>query len=296
MNRTEFNKTIAKKMHRACRGCKACDGRGCKGEVPGMGGKGHSNTFMNNYKSWNEIEVDIEGVELPLLGVAPMTGVGQNMGNVFPEAVFHEYMVRGAKAAGIMPCIGDGTPDFKLHNGIEALKNNGVIGTAFIKPYANHIILQRFKMVEDVVDILGIDIDSYRISTMQGLVSLEKKNAEQLLELKKHCTKKFIVKGVQSLEDLELMKIVRPDIVLVSNHGGRVFDDGEGIAFRLQKIVSELKKITSEVWVDGGLRTIEHLKKAKALGATRVLIGRPLIQATAVFKEEGVPYWLKQLK
>lgn len=296
MNRTEFNKTIAKKMHRACRGCKACDGRGCRGEVPGMGGKGSSLTFINNFKSWNEIEVDIEGVELPLLGVAPMTGVGQNMGNVYPEAVFHNYMVCGAKAAGIMPCIGDGTPDFKLQAGIKALIDNDVIGTAFIKPYPNHIILERFKLVEGVVDILGVDIDSYRIPTMEGLVSLEKKNAEQLLELKEQCTKKFIVKGVQSLEDLELMKLVKPDIVVVSNHGGRVFDDGEGIAFRFQEIVSELKKITLEVWVDGGLRTVEHLKKAKALGATRVLIGRPLIQATSVFREEGVPYWLKQLK
>ncbi|WP_246745061.1 alpha-hydroxy-acid oxidizing protein [Thiospirochaeta perfilievii] len=296
MDNREFNRTVAKLMHKSCRGCSVCNGYGCRGEVPGMGGKGQALTFINNFKSWNEIEVDISGVDLPLLGIAPMTGVGQNMGNVYPESVFHNYMVSGAKKAGIMPCIGDGTPDFKLQSGIKALKDNNITGTAFIKPYPNNIILERFKMVEPYVDIMGVDIDSYRIPTMEGLVSLEQKSEEQLLELKEACNKRFIVKGIQSQNDLELMIKVKPDIVVVSNHGGRVFDNGEGIAYRFKELIPELKKIANEVWVDGGLRTISHLKKAKALGAYRVLIGRPLIKATAVFKEDGVPYWLKQLK
>lgn len=278
----------------ACRGCKICNGYGCRGEVPGMGGKGRALTFINNYKSWNEI--DIDGDELPLLGVAPMTGVGQNMGNVFPEALFHDYMIQGAKKAGILSTIGDGTPDFKLHSGIKALVKHDVTGVAFVKPYPNDIIFERFKLVDHVVDTVGIDIDSYRIPTMEGLVALERKNAGQLLELKKKCTKKFIIKGIQSIEDLELIKTVKPDIVVVSNHGGRVFDNGIGIAYRLQELMPQLKKFTGEIWVDGGLRTLTHFKKAKALGASRVLIGRPLIQATSVLKEEGIPYWLKELK
>ena len=296
MDSREFNKAVANLTNKACRGCIVCNGYGCRGEIPGMGAMNQSLTFINNFKSWNNIEVNIDNVDLPLIGVAPMTGVGQNMGNVFPEAVFHDYMVKSAKKAGVLPCIGDGTPDYKLQSGVKALKNNNAIGTAFIKPYPNRVILERFKIVEPYVDTLGLDIDSYRIPTMEGLVALEKKNAEQLLELKEHCIKKFIIKGIQSQEDLELMEIVKPDIIVVSNHGGRVFDNGEGIAYRLQKLIPKLKNITSEIWVDGGLRTIAHLKKAKALGATRVLIGRPLVKAVSVFKEDGVSYWLNQLK
>lgn len=294
MNSIDFNKMISLHMNSACRGCKICNGFGCRGEVPGMGGKGKALTFINNYKSWNEIDVD--GDEMPELGVAPMTGVGQNMGNVYPESVFHGYLVAGAKKAGLYSCIGDGTPDFKLLSGIKALKDNNVVGTAFIKPYPNDIIKERFHLVENYVDILGVDIDSYRIPTMQGLVALEKKSSSQLLELKKVSNKKFILKGIQSLEDFEIVKKVEPDIVVVSNHGGRVFDNGEGIAHRLKALMPHLLNYCGEVWVDGGLRTKAHLKKAKALGATRVLIGRPLIQATSVLKEEGVSHWLKELK
>ncbi len=293
MSNLEFNKKVAENTHNACKGCAVCNGFGCRGEVPGMGGKTKSLTFINNYKSWNEVEA--KGEELPKIGVAPMTGVDQNMGEVFSEVEFHDYLIKGAKKAGILATIGDGTPDYKLLSGIKALKENDVIGTAFIKPYKNDVILERFKLVEPVADIYGVDIDSYMIPTMQGLVALEKKSATQLLQLKKHCKGKFIVKGVQSVEDLNLMKIVKPDIVVVSNHGGRVFDNGEGIAHRLKAIMPELKNYCFEVWVDGGLRFIEHLQKAKALGASRVLIGRPFIQVTSVLKEDGISYWLNQL-
>lgn len=294
MEKLNYNKSIALNMHNACRGCKSCNGFGCRGEVPGMGGQGRALTFINNYKSWNDIDVELG--DMPELGVAPMTGVGQNMGNVLPEAQFHDYMVAGAKKAGIFSSIGDGTPDFKLLSGISAFVKHNVIGTSFIKPYSNKIIIDRFKLVEGVSNIIGVDIDSHHIPTMKGLASLEKKSSAQLLELKKNCPKRFIIKGVQSMEDFELIKSVKPDIVVVSNHGGRVFDNGVGIAYRLQELMPELKKYTGEVWVDGGLRTKEHLRKAHTLGASRVLIGRPLIQAVSVWKEDGVPYWLKELK
>ncbi len=294
MNFKDYCEEIRLKTDKKCRGCNICNGLGCLGEVPGMGGKGSSSTFINNYKSWNEIE--IEGEELPLLGVAPMTGVKQNMGDPFPEAEFHDYIVRGAKKAGILSCIGDGTPDFKLQDGAQALRQNSVKGVVFIKPYTNDKILERILWVDDVAQVVGVDIDSHKIDTMAGLAKLEKKSISQLLELKSSFKKPFALKGIESLEDLELVKAVKPDIVVVSNHGGRLIDHQQGIAYRLQTLMPLLKDFCGEVWVDGGLRTLSHFKKAKAIGASRVLIGRPFIQATAVLKEEGVPYWLKQLK
>lgn len=287
-------KKLNKLTNGACRGCARCNGYGCIGEVPGMGGKGFAKTFINNYKSWEDIEV--RGTELPEIGVAPMTGVEQNMGNPFPEAEFHNYIVKGAKKAGIFSCIGDGTPDFKLLDGADALRKNGVKGSVFIKPYPNKNIIERYNWIEDVSDIVGIDIDSYHIPTMDGLVPLEKKSSSQLKELKKIFEKRFAVKGIQSMDDLELVRDLKPDIVVISNHGGRVFDNGRGIAYSLQELAGQVKNYCNEIWVDGGLRSINHMKKAKALGASRVLIGRPFIQATILLKSEGISNWLNSLK
>ena len=34
--------------------CKKCDGFGCKGELPGMGGVYESENFIKNVSAWNE--------------------------------------------------------------------------------------------------------------------------------------------------------------------------------------------------------------------------------------------------
>ena len=44
---------------------------------------------------------------------------------------------------------------------------------------------------DDCVKVTGIDIDSYNIVTMRNLVKLEKKSAEQLIEIKNHVKMPF---------------------------------------------------------------------------------------------------------
>lgn len=275
----------------ACSGCDICDGHGCQGQIPGMGGLGSGSTFMNNFNSWQQIQLsssELNNALLPKIGVAPMTGVYENMGNPATEPEFHKMIVAGAKKAGILSTIGDGTPDFKLQSGAQALRDNHVKGAVFFKPYPNNLLFERYEWVADVADICGLDIDSYKIVTMAGKALLEKKTAQALLELKSHIRQPFVVKGVSSEEDVILMEEVRPDIVVVSNHGGRVSDGQEGIAFSLQRYADRLRKCCGEIWVDGGIRSYQHLQKAGFLGASRVLIGRPFIQGTIVFKEEGI--------
>lgn len=290
-----WRKSISVHMQGACIGCIPCNGKGCRGKVPGMGGKGTSAVFISNCISWDDIDVSVKGAELPQLGVAPMTGVDENMGDCLPEKVFHSFIVQGAKEEGILSCIGDGTPDYKLLYGAEALRTHGVKGAVFIKPYSNTSVLDRYSQVEDTVSLAGVDIDSWNIATMTGKAALEKKNLQQLKELKREFHHPFAIKGVASEEDVRLMEELKPDIVVVSNHGGRVFEEGPGTAWILKKYISRLKNCSKEVWVDGGLRTRNHLLKASALGADRVLIGRPFIQGVAVFQNKGVSAVLKEL-
>ena len=39
-----------------------------------------------------------------------------------------------------------------------------------------------------------------------------------------------------------------------------------GLAYLLKKIEGRIRPFVNEIWVDGGLRTQTHIKKAKALG------------------------------
>ena len=111
---------------------------------------------------------------------------------------------------------------------------------------------------------------------------LEKKNADNLIKIKNFLSKKgipFAIKGIFLEEDIELVQKVKPDVVYVSNHGGRV-DTREGSTAEF--LASHYKTLLSnagELWVDGGIRKLSDFNKAASYGASSVLVGRPFITA-----------------
>ena len=287
MKNSSWRKKVGEITHNVCRGCPICDGHACRGEVPGMGGAGDGSTFIANVRSWNALPLP-ESQALPELGVAPMCGVADNMGNPISEEGFHYALVKGAKEAGILSCIGDGAPDHKLYDGVKALEENNCKGAGIIKPYPDLEIINRYHRISHALTAAGIDIDAFGIATMNGKVVLEDKTAQQLKRLKQQFHVPFIIKGIYSLEQVPLVAEVKPDIIVISNHGGRILPGLPGIGGLCAAIAEACRKYTGEIWVDSGIRTLEHLYKAKAAGADRVLIGRPFIQGVVALGPEGI--------
>ncbi|MCK9224969.1 MAG: alpha-hydroxy-acid oxidizing protein [Candidatus Muirbacterium halophilum] len=280
---------VNKIFNEKCFNCPICDGVLCAGILPGMGGFGNGKTFQNNYNSWEEIEVDIKGVDYPLIGIAPMTGATENMGGFLSERQFQHYLVIGSQVNGVFYCAGDGNPDFKLHYGLEAIeKYGGKKSGIFLKPYVFEELKRRIGFFSNKIKFFGIDIDSATLVNLKGKVKLEEKGWEELLTIKKLTKIPFVIKGIYSTKQFEIVQKVRPYAIVISNHGGRIFDNGKGTAYLLKEFESQLRPYVNEIWVDGGLRTENHIKKAKALGADRVLIGRPIAVSTILNKENGV--------
>ena len=106
------------------------------------------------------------------------------------------------------------------------------------------------------------------------------------MELKRHCNAKglpFAIKGIFTDADREAVKQVKPDIVYISNHGGRVETREGSTAQFLAEHAAELRSSCGQLWIDGGIRTAEDIAKAASYGVHTVLQGRPII--TAVCKE-----------
>ncbi len=269
-----------------CHFCPVCNGAGCIGEMPGMGGPFDSRNFIHNCDDWNEIASGSEAGELPQLRLAPITGAIENVG--YPdERAFYLDLIRFACGRGIRLSIGDGTPDFKLQYGIEAVREQqkqdpDTRAAVFIKPYPNAKILERSAWADGVAEIFGIDIDAYNIITMRNLVHLEQKSPAMLLELKKEFNARgamFAIKGVFKDEDIETVKEVKPDIIYVSNHGGRV-ETREGSTARfLEEHAAVLRGSCHKLWVDGGIRLSSQMRKAASYGVDTVLLGRPIVSA-----------------
>lgn len=285
-----------------------CNGQACKSELPGMGGVRENENFMLNVCGWKNVRKEYrekiesylsQSVEfrIPKISVAPMTGAVENMG-YGEESEYYEEIANASSNVGIGLCLGDGFPDEKLKFGIRAIERirerekNAMRASVFIKPYSNERIIERIGWASKIADLVGIDIDSYNILTMRNLVNLEKKDAARLSEIRDFVHGKlgvpFSIKGIFTDDDIELVKKVHPDVAYISNHGGRIDTRTGSTAEYLAKNAAELRKWCGEVWVDGGIRTPLDVATAHALGADRVLIGRPFVTALCQDGERGV--------
>lgn len=273
-----------------CHFCQNCDGTGCIGEMPGMGGPNASRNFLHNCEAWGRIALpagysaDAEPhVDIRL---APVTGAVENVG-YDDERQFYFDIIDYCLRHGIKLSIGDGTPDHKLQYGIQAVQAAcerfpGTKAAVFIKPYPQERVFERIEWALPVAEAVGMDIDSYNIITMRNLVHLEKKTPAQLRAIKTRLEAEglpFAIKGIFTEEDVDTVAAVKPAIAYISNHGGRV-DTREGsTAEFLAAYAEKLRANCGELWVDGGIRSRHDMAVAAAYGVSTVLEGRPFITA-----------------
>ena len=192
-----------------CHRCAVCDGYGCPGMLPGLGGVFEGKNFQLNCEGWHEFfdaavargageEIRAIDVRPELLRCGPVTGAEENIGYAH-EADFYLPYLRNAVLAGFGLCVGDGCPDEKLKLGAAAVKElneNTVKAAFFLKPYPQEKLFERVEWIRPYASHIGIDIDSYNIVTMRNLVNLERKTAAQLEEFRNHTKLPFVIKGV----------------------------------------------------------------------------------------------------
>ncbi|WWD01546.1 hypothetical protein V866_008491 [Kwoniella sp. B9012] len=113
---------------------------------------------------------------------------------------------------------------------------------------------------------------------------------EDIPFIRQHISVPIIVKGVQTVEDVELCVKAGVEGVLLSNHGGRSCDYAAApidVLYEIRCLRPDLlNKI--DVLIDGGIRTGADVVKALALGAKAVGIGRPILYANGTHGQEGV--------
>jgi (S)-3,5-dihydroxyphenylglycine transaminase len=96
-----------------------------------------------------------------------------------------------------------------------------------------------------------------------------------------------LLKGIMTAEDAVRAVEAGVDGVVVSNHGGRQLDGGQGTL----DVVSEIASAVAgrcPVLVDGGIRRGTDVLAALALGADAVLVGRPVLHGLAAEGGQGV--------
>jgi 4-hydroxymandelate oxidase len=143
-------------------------------------------------------------------------------------------------------------------------------------------------------DLPDLPVSQDPMNTVLDLMSHtpDWRSVEKLLSMTKL---PVLLKGITHPQDALLAKKLKVKGIIVSNHGGRVLDTVAPTAQLLPGIVRAVKG-SMPVLVDGGIRRGTDILKALALGASAVLVGRPLIYALACDGAYGVAHAVKLLR
>lgn len=115
---------------------------------------------------------------------------------------------------------------------------------------------------------------------------------DDLRTIKNHTSLPILLKGILHEEDARKALHYGVDGLIVSNHGGRQLD---GCISSLEALppIAEVIQGKIPILLDSGIRRGSDVIKARALGASAVLLGRPFVYGLAVAGEKGVRHVLK---
>jgi isopentenyl diphosphate isomerase/L-lactate dehydrogenase-like FMN-dependent dehydrogenase len=295
-----------------CRICPECNGRVCRGEIPGVGGKGSGAGFTRNVEKLKEIKLNMDTIyhasevdasielfgktfEYPIFA-APIGGLIPCYGEKLTDYEYAKAIVRGCKEAGTIGFTGDGVKDEYFLDPLRAIEENESLGIPTIKPWSKKEIMERLRASEGKnVPAVAMDIDAAGLAILaQFGKPVSPKSVDDLKGIIDSTKLPFIVKGIMTVKGaLKAMEAGAYGIV-VSNHGGRVLDHTPATVEVLPRIVQAVGG-KMKIFIDGGIRSGLDVLKVLALGADAVLIGRPYAVAAYGGGAEGVKLYTEKI-
>ncbi len=310
-----YRDVAREKLMGNCSVNKVCDGdpqRLCMGpkfgETMGLGGEGKGKTFDANYKALDQYrlkmrlvkkhaEPDMKSsflgvpVEMPVL-VPSVSGV-KNMNNAVTEEEFQRGLLQGAKLFGTVGMSGQTPSHADRHPGLDSATG----GVLIFKPQGQEKLIAEFDEARTAGAIaVGVDLDGCGSTNWAAAgKAVYRKSPEELKELVNATPLPVIFKGIMCLEDAQAVVESGAKAMVISNHGGRVMDYGQGTAEVLPEIASHFKDKIAIV-VDGACRTGYDVIKYLALGADFAMMGRPMARMSLAGGPEAVSTYLDFVK
>ncbi len=312
---SQFRDIAREKLMGNCSVNKTCDGdpqRLCMGpkfgETMGFGGEGQGKTFDANTKALDKYRLKMrlvkkhaepqlessflgKPVAMPVL-IPSVSGV-KNMNNAVLEEEFQQGLLEGAKLFGTIGMSGQTPSHADRHPGMDYASG----GVLIFKPQAQEKLMEEFKLAETAGAIaVGVDLDGCGSTNWaKAGKAVYRKSPEELTELVDSTTLPVIFKGIMCLEDAQAIVDSGAKAMVISNHGGRVMDYGQGTAEVLPEIASRFKN-NIKIIVDGACRTGYDVIKYLALGADFAMIGRPIARMSLAGGAEAVKAYLEFVK
>ena len=297
-----------------CRACPECNGLACANTLPGPGSKAPGNGANDNWKAWKAIRLNVDtfvpdgpvdtsltlfGRELSLPLLTGPIGSMLQYSKTDVTTAFNDGVIQAAAETGIVACFGDGLAPGIVPAALASMEKHGAAVIPVLNPLPNKKISDRFDEIEHTSAFaVSVVVDSAGLSHWKHSSRENRpgsKTVEDLLDLKAHTSKPFVIKGILNARAARQAVQAGADAIIVSNHGGRVLPYAPSTAEVLPEIAEAVKGQT-KIIVDGGIRSGADMVKALALGADAVLICRPFAVAWFGGGAEGVRVYVEKLR
>ena len=296
-----------------CKACPVCDGKGCRGTIPGPGAKGIGDTAIRNYNAWQAIRLNMDTIcasgqpdtRCSLLGqqfslpvfAGPVGAVQLHYGQKYNDIDYNDILVPACREAGILAFTGDGADPAVMVAACGAVKQCGGFGIPTVKPWDAATIAEKMALVRDARALaVAMDIDAAGLPFLKNHVPpAGSKTVAELREIIAAAGVPFLIKGIMTVCGAQKALEAGAAGIVVSNHGGRVLDGTPATAEVLPEIAAAVGG-RALVLVDGGIRTGLDVFRALALGADAVLIARPFVTAVYGAGADGVRSYVAQLQ
>ncbi len=296
-----------------CKACPVCDGKGCRGTIPGPGAKGIGDTAIRNYNAWQAIRLNMDTIcasgqpdtRCSLLGqqfslpvfAGPVGAVQLHYGQKYNDIDYNDILVPACREAGILAFTGDGADPAVMVAACSAVKQCSGFGIPTVKPWDAATIAEKMALVRDARALaVAMDIDAAGLPFLKNHVPpAGSKTVAELGEIIAAAGVPFLIKGIMTVRGAQKALEAGAAGIVVSNHGGRVLDGTPATAEVLPEIAAAVGG-RALVLVDGGIRTGLDVFRALALGADAVLIARPFVTAVYGAGADGVRSYVAQLQ
>ena len=296
-----------------CKACPVCDGKGCRGTIPGPGAKGIGDTAIRNYNAWQAIRLNMDTIcasgqpdtRCSLLGqqfslpvfAGPVGAVQLHYGQKYNDIDYNDILVPACREAGILAFTGDGADPAVMVAACSAVKQCSGFGIPTVKPWDAATIAEIMALVRDARALaVAMDIDAAGLPFLKNHVPpAGSKTVAELGEIIAAAGVPFLIKGIMTVRGAQKALEAGAAGIVVSNHGGRVLDGTPATAEVLPEIAAAVGG-RALVLVDGGIRTGLDVFRALALGADAVLIARPFVTAVYGAGADGVRSYVAQLQ
>jgi len=120
-------------------------------------------------------------------------------------------------------------------------------------------------------------------------------NEDKIKRIRDHWKGKLVLKGAESIHDVEKAYQLGLDGVIISNHGGRQVDVGQATIDSLNSIVP-LYKDKIKVMMDSGIRGGADVARVMASGADFSFMGRTFMYGVSALGKKGGNHTIAMLK